>query len=124
MSLERKQFALGNLSLDLFIYTDKEQTPWFKAKEVAVFLGYKDADKAIRTHVFNCNKISWIGLPPFQRVSEKPVYWKPNTVFIKEPGLYQLMMKSKLPNMEAFQQWVTSDHQSVKLVSIKFLTLV
>lgn len=109
MSLERKQFFLGNTSLDLLIYTDKELNPWFKAKEVAVFLGYKDTNDAIRKHVFNSNKLSWNDTPAIHRGLASSANWQANTIFINEAGLYQLMFRSKLANMEAFQHWVTSD---------------
>jgi hypothetical protein len=33
---------------------------------------------------------------------------QPNAVFLKEPGLYQLVFKSKLPIAEVFQDWVFS----------------
>ena len=32
-----------------------------------------------------------------------------NTIYINEPGLYQLIMKSKLKEAEKFQDWITDD---------------
>jgi prophage antirepressor-like protein len=99
----------------LWIYITKLNKPWFKAKEIAGFLGYKWEAQAIAKNVSQFNKRVWNDLidedggcsdrPPH----DTPSNWQPYTVFISEAGLYQLMMKSKLPGMEDFQNWVTSD---------------
>lgn len=111
MSLVRKFFTLEKSDIELWIYVDQQDNPWFKAKEVAAFLGYKWEAQAISNNVSSFNKRSWNDLwsrstGPYP---ETPSNWQPNTIFINEPGLYQLMMRSKLPGMENFQNWVTSD---------------
>lgn len=110
MSLERRSFSLGDASLKLYIFIDGNNVPWFKAREIAVFVGYRDGDYAIRAHVADTNKLPWWKLmsgggdPP-----EIPSNWQPTTIFISEAGLYELMLSSKLPDMARFRDWVTAD---------------
>ncbi|CAH0717171.1 unnamed protein product, partial [Brenthis ino] len=44
-----------------------------------------------------------------RRGSEIPAYWKPNTIFIKESGLYSLIFRSNMPDAKQFKRWVTSE---------------
>lgn len=109
MSLVRKFFTLEKIDIELWIYVDPQNNPWFKAKEVAAFLKYKWEAQAISKNVSDFNKRDWETLWSTGPPPETPPNWQPNTIFINEPGLYQLMMRSKLPGMEKFQNWVTSD---------------
>lgn len=88
---------------------------WFVAKDVAAALGYKDTKKAIHTHVkpphkktinrteFDLNRGA--GLP---RGNGAVSGINPEIVIIDEAGLYRLSFSSKLPEAEAFTEWVTS----------------
>ncbi len=42
-------------------------------------------------------------------VAFTPISNQMNTIYINEAGLYQLIMKSKLPIADKFQDWVTGD---------------
>ena len=80
---------------------------YFKAKDVATALGYSDPKYAIWEHVWSKNKFEW---GSFQRVGNShPSNFHPQTLFLTEPGVYQLIFKSKLPSAEAFQDWVFSE---------------
>ena len=77
-----------------------KDTPWFVGKDVAMALGYSDANKAIAMHVDDDDKLndktaSSLG----QRGG-----W-----LINESGLYSLVMSSKLPAARKFKKWVTSE---------------
>src|SRR5690606_22624122 len=72
--------------------------PWFVAKEVATALGYKNPNEAIRDH---CKGVSET-LTPSKGGNQ-------NTKIIPESDLYRLILRSKLPQAEAFQDWVTSE---------------
>lgn len=84
---------------------DDENNPWFKAKEVARILEYIEPKKAIRDHVRAKHKIHYKN---FKR-GETPLLsnMHSQTVLINEPGLYSLVMKSKMKLTEQFQDWVT-----------------
>ncbi len=68
---------------------------WFNASQVAKALGYANPSKALQDNVSaKYNQQLDLG-----RRGKKPI-------FISEPGLYQLVMRSSLPNAEKFQDWV------------------
>ena len=46
-----KRFENKELGLSVDAYINYKQEIWFKAKDVALALGYKDTDDAIRRHV-------------------------------------------------------------------------
>ncbi|CAB4000084.1 Hypothetical predicted protein [Paramuricea clavata] len=75
------------------------------ATHVAKSLGYKQPRNAIRDHVWNENK-AILDRPTTRTDSLRQWNFKPNTIFLREPGVYQLIFKSNLPSAKAFQQWV------------------
>ena len=54
-----------------------------------------------------CNIKGWVNHPPGERALLPG--FQPQTLFLKEPGLYQLAFKSKLPSAVAFQDWIFSE---------------
>lgn len=77
-----------------------DNEPWFVGKNVALALGYKDTDAAIRTHVDNDDKQTRQFIGAGQ---------KRDMVIINESGLYSLIMSSKLETAKKFKRWVTSE---------------
>ncbi len=83
-------------------YIISNAQPWFLAREMAEDLGYTSARQAIaknvreRHHKKLHELIDTTGLTHNERTS----------TFITEPGVYALIMKSKLPRAEVFQDWV------------------
>ena len=74
--------------------------PWAAAVDVAKALGYKEPQKAIRTHVDPEDKgVSKMDTPGGNQ----------DVVIINESGLYSLILSSKLPKAKAFKRWVTSE---------------
>lgn len=74
--------------------------PWFVGKDVAVALGYKNPQEAIREHVEEDDKgVSEILTPGGKQ--KMPV--------INESGLYSLIFGSKLEGAKRFKHWVTSE---------------
>ena len=85
---------------------------WFKAKQVALLLGYLDPGRSIRQNVDPEDRISLEKLigkgegdltPPF--VSN----FQGSTLYLNESGLYSLIFGSKLESAKAFKRWVTKD---------------
>lgn len=74
--------------------------PYFVAKDVAGVLEYKRTADAIKQHVRDKHK-GVCKLPTPGGLQEMTV--------ISEPGLYSLIMKSKAPKAEQFQDWVTEE---------------
>ena len=75
----------------------------FKANDVARSLGYAEAVKAVRTH---CKGVSVLDTPIENQYGT--VVMQP-TKFISESDVYRLVMRSKLPEAEKFQDWVCEE---------------
>ena len=79
---------------------EKDGEPWFVAADVAEVLGYVDKADAIRQHCKNVNKITQQG------DSRRP---PTNILIIPERDVYRLIMRSKLPAAERFEEWVVGE---------------
>ena len=74
--------------------------PWLVGKDVALALGYKNPQEAIRNHVDAEDKgVSEILTPG--GTQKLPI--------INESGLYSLVLSSKLPQAKQFRRWITSE---------------
>ena len=77
-----------------------EAEPWFVAKDIADVLGYANSRKAVADH---CKASRPAGrndsLPPLD----------PQTTLIPERDVYRLIMRSKLPTAERFEEWVVGE---------------
>ena len=80
----------------------------FYAKDAAESLGYSNPQKAIRNHVWKLNKTTLRELRVVPSLGTT-LDGQPNSVFLREPGLYQLIFNSRLPIAEAFQNWVFTE---------------
>jgi len=76
----------------------KDGEPWFAAKDVAAILGYANPQKAIRDHCKGVNET----FTPSSGGTQK-------TKIIPERDVYRLIMRSKLPSAEAFEEWVVGE---------------
>lgn len=74
--------------------------PWFVGKDVCEALGYTNSRKALGDHVKENHK---------NTVTIRDGIGNPNKTVIDEAGLYSLVMRSKLPQAEEFQEWVTAE---------------
>lgn len=77
---------------------DDQGKPWFVAKEVCKILGYKETRRAVSMH---CKGGCKMDLPSRGGIQE--------TTIIPESDVYRLIMRSKLPAAERFEDWVTSE---------------
>ena len=102
-----------NRDLDTSVRTVKyREEVFFNARDVAVALGYKNPRKSIRDHVWNRNKVilsGFKGVPKSEPPLKSSQNSQPNTIYLKEPGLYQMVFKSNLPSARDFQQWVCEE---------------
>ena len=71
---------------------------YFPASKVASILGYKDPDKAIRTHCLEDGGAFYPIIDSLGRMQ--------HTKFINEGNLYRLIIKSRLPQAQQFERWV------------------
>ena len=90
------------LSVNVMTFKDEEEKIWFKAKNVASKLGHTNLERAIRKCVRDKHKRLF---EETQEVTEL-VTLHLHTVFVLEPGVYQLIFSSKLLSATKFQDWV------------------
>jgi anti-repressor protein len=99
---------------------------YFKAKDIALLLEYKDTDDSIRDHVDNYDKFNknyFLKNDPgeipgssnntnkmnkYTEINSLLKSEHPNTIFINESGLYSLIFGSKKTEAHEFKHWVTS----------------
>jgi anti-repressor protein len=89
-SFDNKQFRTIEIDGEL----------WFVARDVSEILGYKNPQEAVRTH---CKSAKPVGV----RESLTPL--DPQTTIIPERDVYRLVMRSKLPSAEKFEELVVGE---------------
>ena len=95
-----KSFVNKQLGIKLNSYIDNQCNVWFEAKQVAIILGYKKTEDAIKRHVSVSNKI--------KNVHPRETRGCTCTFYINEAGFYELVFRSRLPAAKMFRQWVFS----------------
>jgi prophage antirepressor-like protein len=75
---------------------------WFHGLSIGGILEYTNIHKALKTHIPVRYKKYYADLR-----SDKKIHGQ--TIFISEPGLFRLIMKSKQPNALEFQDWITDE---------------
>lgn len=98
----------GSQKIDMVICNNKH---WFKGKDIARLLEYKNTDGALRDHVDNNYKILLHNLyDRFNPLKSKGLRGnQKNTIYINEAGLYQLIFSSKQDIAINFKKWVLED---------------
>lgn len=76
----------------------KDGEPWFVAKDVAEILGYWRPDQAVKKH---CKAVETSPLNSGGQVRHLKI--------IPERDVYRLVMRSKLPAAEEFEEWVVAE---------------
>ena len=119
-----KKFKNVDLGIEITSFIDKKLRVWFKAKEVAQILGYKDTNQAVRKHVSENHERNFLLTLPVESTGQQN-YIKPKCspvestgqqndtrakycIFLDEPGFYELVFKSRLPSAKIFREWVFS----------------
>ena len=105
-SIERMEKLFENKKLNVSVRTAEDRGQVFLcAKDVAESLGYKKPRNAVGALVWNENKVI---LDASRTRPELGRQWnfKPNTIFLTEPCVYQLIFKSNIPSAREFQRWV------------------
>ena len=103
---QAEQFA--DHRIDIIIIANE---PWFKGRDIASLLGYKNPLDALSKHIKTNYKTNLEELCKKYGVQDKRLLIgnQKKTIFINEAGLYFLIMKSELKLAEQFQEWVAND---------------
>jgi prophage antirepressor-like protein len=109
--ISKKTFDFNGEDLEVFVVTCNGVL-WMLANRFASILGYSRLNRAITTHVSECNQVEYKKIDPRRNdVDESrryPSSFHPQTKFINEAGLFELIMKSKMKRATDFQDWITS----------------
>ena len=98
------EFSFNNKAIACIVVNGD---PWFKAKEVATILAYTNTNKAIIDNVDDDDKRKLVDLMGDSQ--PHMVYTDRNTIYINEPGLYSLILRSNMSNAKEFMRWVRSE---------------
>lgn len=93
--LQHFSFDQDGLLADVRIHIGENGEPLFVANDVASALGYSDAPRSVRAHCKGGIEMTTNTAGGVQKLK-----------FINEPDVYRLVMRSKLPSAEKFQDWV------------------
>ena len=99
----QKTFINNQLGIKFESYVDQKCRVWFKAKEVTKILGYRDTDKAIRKHVSENHKRTFLTYQcethgqvikdkkslPAKTAGQVQGRW---IIFLDEAGFYELVL--------------------------------
>jgi anti-repressor protein len=88
-------------SLDVVMYED---TPHFIGNEVCGILGYSNNSETLKYHCKSLIKLDYSNML-LLGMEAKPT----GVSIIPEKDVYRLIMRSKLPNAEVFQDWVMDE---------------
>ena len=134
--MQEKSFINLQLGIKFNSYIDQKCRVWFKAKEVAEILGYKNTEHAVKKHVSENHKRTFLfSCPPETGGQQKDKKGCPREtrgqqkdkkgclpemggqqndtrgkycLFLNEAGFYELVFKSRLPSAIIFREWVFS----------------
>ena len=103
-----KVFINRHLGIKINSYIDQKCRVWFQAKDVASILGYKNTEHAIKRHVSENHKRTFLFCcPPETRGQQNDTRGK-YCIFLDEAGFYELVFRSRLPAAKMFREWVFS----------------
>ena len=128
MELQKTNYKNDALKVEINCYIDKKNEIWFRGKEIALTLEYKNTCKAIIDHVHKDDKKFMVCKIKSKTGGNKtlPLDKSPETggnktlplaediekaiecLFINESGFYSLILSSKQPKAREFKHWVTS----------------
>ena len=84
---------------------------WFTAHDISLALEYVNICKSISDHVDPEDRIV-LGQLKKGVMKRNPLFYKneqESTIFLKEAGLYSLVLQSKLPFAREFKRWIVKD---------------
>ena len=104
-------FNNESLNVTIKTITDDNNVLWFRAKDIALYLGYSDTRQTIRINVDDDYKTQLYKIETTSRsVSNTPLTVNAkNSFYINEHGLYQLLFSSKKVEAKQFTKWVIEE---------------
>ena len=104
--MQEKSFNNNQLGIKLISYIDEKCNVWFQAKQVAQILGYKNTEHAIKRHVSENHKKTFLFCSPPETGGQQNDTRGKYCLFVDEAGFFELVFKSTLPSARIFREWV------------------
>ena len=104
--MQEKSFTNYQLGIKLNSYIDEKCNVWFQAKQVAQILGYKNTEHAIKRHVSENHKRTFLFCSPPETGGQQNDTRGKYCLFVDEAGFYKLVFKSRFPSARIFREWV------------------
>jgi prophage antirepressor-like protein len=77
---------------------------WFNGNDTADALGYKNPKDTIKNMIGHDEKKNMKNIDSLKKIGSQP-----NSVYLSESGLYNLIIQSRLLKAQKFRKWVTGD---------------
>ena len=112
--LEKMELTLGGHVVKVYRFADDPEMPWFQAKPIVTFLGYKNITQTLEDYVYLEDQMSLKGLLDAKGVPLGGVisqitplgYNDLKAIHINEPALYSLIFGSRKEEAKEFKRWV------------------
>lgn len=110
-----------HFDFNMIKYVYVEQQAYFKAKDIALALGYADTEQPVKHNVDDTDKLTVFDIKgPVNNTGPRKTNEQTKmeqilgnedgkTIFINESGLYSLILGSKKPEAKKFKHWITSE---------------
>lgn len=98
----KQQASIFNFEDKAVRVIEKDGEPWFVAKDVCDVLGYAKPENAVAMH---CKAAKLLKYPESGCFTDSPR----GITIIPERDVYRLIMRSKLPSAERFEEWVVGE---------------
>ena len=79
--------------------------PWFVGKDITDILGYASPSQTLKDHCKSLKSLASIETIEANKFNDLPG----NTLIIPERDVYRLIMRSRLPSAERFEEWVVGE---------------
>ena len=96
------EFVNEQLSVEISAFVDRNNTVWFRGKDVASSLGYARPRNAILDHVDDEYKITSKELGTTTKGEQ------PHAIWISELGVYSLIFSAKMATKKPFEKYLLS----------------
>lgn len=110
MALSKQTFYLNDKPVEVKFIEEKNNDIvqfWFAAKEFAKAMGYEKPQAAFeKVDLKYRKKYEEFQVPEIKNGQYLSISIHPHTVFVNKAGLFQMITKSKLKNVEQLQMWL------------------
>lgn len=87
----------------------KEGVVWFKGVDIARLLEFQDMHQTLRINVQDPDKTTFITLGVCINTYPESQKIDPQTIFINQEGMYDLVMSSRKPEAKIFRRWISHE---------------